>query len=179
MSLCDTYIALSAGMLSRCAGIIHCLSSMLVSGSRYVHVFTGTYLQIPTVGMCRYLTELFRFLLRRFLRGFIAVCAVASPSHGRRMAVASPSHRRNASPQHRHCTTIASSSYRRNASALHRVAARNAGDLSTSLESHLPVVPLPTRCTRKKWSFSSGLWPSGRSDDEDTCRSYGRNVVTR
>ena len=162
MSLCDTYIALSAGMLSLCAGIIHCLpvSSMLVSGSRYVHVFTGTYLQIPTVGMCRYLTELFRFFLRRFLRGFIAVCAVASPSHCRRITLASPSQRRNAS-------------------ALHRVAARNAGDLSTSLESHLPVVPLPTRCTRKKWSFSSGLWPSGRSDDEDTCRSHGRKVVTR
>ena len=37
---------------------------------------------------------------------------------------------------HRRLITIASPSHRRNASALHRVAARNAGDLSTSLESH-------------------------------------------
>ena len=76
---------------------------------------TGTYLQIPTVGMCRYLTELFRI----FCAGF---CAVSSPSarlHGRRMAVAwpshcrciavaSPSHRRNASPPHYHRIAIAS-----------------------------------------------------------------------
>jgi hypothetical protein len=67
-----------------------------------------------------------------FCAGFCAgFCAVESPSaqtHRRRMAVASPSHRRIAS-------------------APNRVAARNAGDLPTSLELHMPVVQ-PTRSTR-------------------------------
>jgi hypothetical protein len=55
-----------------------------------------------------------RRFLRRFLRGCIAVCAVTSVAH------------------------------RRIASAAHRIAARNAGDLPTSLELKVQ----PTRCTR-------------------------------
>jgi hypothetical protein len=69
-----------------------------------------------------------RRFLRRFLRSCIAVCAVASPSHRRRIAVASPSHRS------------------RITSAPHRVAARNAGGVRTSLESNLPAVQ-PNRRT--------------------------------
>ena len=61
-------------------------------------------------------------------------CAVVSPSvhsHRRRIAVASPSHRRRIAASHR----------RRIASLA------TPGDLPTSLELHLPVVQ-PTRCTR-------------------------------
>ena len=132
---------------------------------RYFCSNTWTYLLYVSLSACIFVRNTCTYcagyggfcagFLRRFLRGFCAgFCAVASQSarlHCSRIAVASPSHRRIAS-------------------APHRVAARNAGDLQTSLESHLPVVQ-PTLCGR------SGAY--GRSDDEDTCRSHGRMVVTR
>ncbi len=63
--------------------------------------------------------------------------------------------------------------------APHHVAARIAGDLPTSLESHLSVVP-PIHCTLKKRILAAAtalgyVW----TDNEDSYRSHGRKVVTR
>jgi hypothetical protein len=67
----------------------------------------------PAVFLQKYLHILRRFLRRfprRFLRGCIAVCAVASPSHRRRIAVASPH-------------SIAAASHRRSIASLHKTQA--------------------------------------------------------
>jgi hypothetical protein len=86
------------------------------------------YLRILRRFLRRFPRRFPRRFLRRFLRSCIAVCAVASPSHRRRIAVASQPHRS------------------RITSAPHRVAARNAGGVRTSLESNLPAVQ-PNRRT--------------------------------
>ena len=160
----------------------------------YVHVFTCTYLQIPTVGMCRYSTLLDRIIQGFFCAGFCVVSwssarlncgrrmAVAWPSHGRCMAITSPQRIAAASPLHDHRIAILSPQRIGAASRRCTKCRRLVDFIRITQDSHLPVVPLPTRCTRKKWSlskFSRGLWPSGQSDDEDTCRSHGRKVVTR
>jgi hypothetical protein len=77
---------------------------------------TNTYLlycHYPAVFLQKYLHILRQFLRRfprRFLRGCIAVCAVASPSHRRRIAVASPH-------------SIAAASHRRSIASLHKTQA--------------------------------------------------------
>ncbi len=70
--------------------------------------------------------------------------------------------------------TVASPSRcRRIASAPHRVAARNAGDLPTSLELHMPVVQ-PTRCTR-----TEEVEPQQRALGEAMIRTHVEVIVER
>jgi hypothetical protein len=72
-----------------------------------------------------------------------------------RIAVASPSH------------------HRRIALAPHSVAARNAGDLPTSLELHMPVVQ-PTRCTR-----TEEVEPQQLAMGEAMMRTHDEVIVER
>jgi hypothetical protein len=123
----------------------------------YVQVFCKKYLHIPTA-LCVTILLYFARNTCIYCAGFCAgFCAVASPSartHRRRIAVASPSHRHIAS-------------------APHRVAARNAGDLPTSLELHMPVVQ-PTRCTR-----TEEVEPQQRALGEAMMRTHVEVMVER
>ena len=139
MSLC--------ACISRCLGryekvflqtYLHILIIYLLAGIQYLQVNS----QIPAYTyccMCHYpavfLQEISAYSAP--VSAPVSVrrqCAVVSPSvhsHRRRIAVASPSHRRRIAASHR----------RRIASLA------TPGDLPTSLELHLPVVQ-PTRCSR-------------------------------
>ena len=124
--------------------------------------------------MCRYfLWNTYKYLLMYVSLSFGILLKIPTNT---------PSHRRHASPPHYHRIAIASPQRIGAASRRCTKCRRLVDFIRITQDSHLPVVPLPTRCTRKKWilsKFSSGLWPSGQSDDEDTCRSHGRKVVTR
>ena len=138
---------------------------------RYLQVSCMKYLQIPT---CCIVTILLYFCKNTciycasFCAGFRAgFCAVASPSarsHRRRIAVASPSHRRIALQPHRIAAASRRCTKRRRHADFIRItyASGAADSLYTDWKSGA--------------STTAG---SGRSDDEDICRSHGRKVVTR
>ena len=173
--ICFHLEAISSAYLPACClhtgTYIHIWIDISVFWSAYLHVsdciLTVFLAHTYTYGLhmhCMYLTVsecisvciwdrfLRRFLRRLFLRRFlraavrscIAVCAVTSPSH---------------------CRIV---------SAAHRIAARNAGELPTLLELHMPVVQ-PTRCTRTEEVEPQQQWALG----EVMMRTYVEVMVER